>query len=276
MRSKAVVREMRGAYAFIERNINLIKRYWGWELVWLIYSLTNALAITYIGNGMSAITGQEIDTQAVVKYLLVGALIWQYLSVIFYAISEMIAWERWEGTIEYTFMAPVSRPTHLVGTTLFAIGYGVVRTLAILAIVTAFFRLDLSGANILGAVLMLLAGSVSFVGLGICAAVLPLLYPERGAQMTNAVAAILLLISGVYYPIETLPNWLHPIARLSPATYVIQGMRSCLIDGQGTRTLLPTVGLLIATGLVVIAIGLVIFRYVETYAKRAGRLKRSG
>ena len=276
MRSRAVVREMRGAYAFIERNINLIKRYWGWELVWLIYSLTNALAITYIGNGMSAITGQEIDTQAVVKYLLVGALIWQYLSVIFYAISEMIAWERWEGTIEYTFMAPVSRPTHLVGTTLFAIGYGVVRTLAILAIVTAFFRLDLSGANILGAVMMLLAGSVSFVGLGICAAVLPLLYPERGAQMTNAVAAILLLISGVYYPIETLPNWLHPIARLSPATYVIQGMRSCLIDGQGTRTLLPTVGLLIATGLVVIAIGLVIFRYVETYAKRAGRLKRSG
>jgi len=276
MRSKAIVREMRGAYAFIERNINLIKRYWGWELVWLIYSLTNALAITYIGNGMSAITGQEIDTQAVVKYLLVGALIWQYLSVIFYAISEMIAWERWEGTIEYTFMAPVSRPTHLVGTTLFAIGYGVIRTLAILAIVSAFFQLDLSGANILGAVLMLLAGSVSFVGLGICAAVLPLLYPERGAQMTNAVAAILLLISGVYYPIETLPNWLHPIAKLSPATYVIQGMRSCLIDGQGTRTLLPTVGVLIASGLVVIAIGLVIFRYVETYAKRAGRLKRSG
>ena len=276
MRSRAIVREMRGAYAFVERNINLIKRYWGWELVWLIYSLTNALAITYIGNGMSAITGQEIDTQAVVKYLLVGALIWQYLSVIFYAISEMIAWERWEGTIEYTFMAPVSRPTHLVGTTLFAIGYGVIRTLAILAIVTAFFHLDLSGANILGAVLMLLAGSVSFVGLGICAAVLPLLYPERGAQMTNAVAAILLLISGVYYPISTLPNWLQPIAALSPATYVIQGMRSCLIDGQATRTLLPTAGLLIASGLVVIAIGLVIFRYVETYAKRAGRLKRSG
>ena len=276
MRSKAMIREMRGAYAFVERNINLIKRYWGWELVWLIYSLTNALAITYIGNGMSAITGQVIDTQAVVKYLLVGALIWQYLSVIFYAISEMIAWERWEGTIEYTFMAPVSRPTHLVGTTLFAIGYGVVRTLAILVIVSAFFQLDLSDANIVGAVLMLLAGSVSFVGLGIWAAVLPLLYPERGAQMTNAVAAILLLISGVYYPIDTLPNWLQPIAKCSPATYVIQGMRGCLLDGQATRTLLPTVGLLISAGLVLIAIGLVIFRYVEVYAKRAGRLKRSG
>jgi len=270
------VREMRGAYAFVERNVNLIKRYWGWEVVWLIYSLTNALAITYIGNGMGMISGQEIDTQYVVTYLLVGALIWQYLSVIFYAISEMIAWERWEGTIEYTFMAPVSRPTHLVGTTLFAIGYGVVRTLAILGIVVAFFHLDLGGANIVGTVIMLLAGSVSFVGLGILAAVLPLLYPERGAQMTNAVAAILLLISGVYYPVETLPGWLQVVAKASPATYVIKGMRSCLLDGRSTLELLPTALTLVGIGMVVILLGLIIFRYVERYAKRSGRLKRSG
>jgi len=270
------VREMRGAYAFIERNVNLIKRYWGWELVWLIYSLTNALAITYIGNGMSAISGQEIDTQYVVTYLLVGALIWQYLSVIFYAISEMIAWERWEGTIEYTFMAPVSRPTHLVGTTLFAIGYGIVRTLVILGIVVAFFRLNLGGANLGGAVLILLGGSVSFVGLGILAAVLPLLYPERGAQMTNAVAAILLLISGVYYPVETLPTWLQTIASVSPATYVIRGMRACLLEGRPTIELLPTVFRLVGIGLAVIFAGLFVFRYVERYAKRSGRLKRSG
>lgn len=270
------VREMRGAYAFVERNVNLMKRYWGWELVWLIYSLTNALAITYIGNAMGMISGQEVDTQYVVTYLLVGALIWQYLSVIFYAISEMIAWERWEGTIEYTFMAPVSRPTHLVGTTLFAIGYGILRTLAILGIVVAFFHLNLGGANIPGTILMLLAGSVSFVGLGILAAVLPLLYPERGAQMTNAVAAILLLISGVYYPVETLPGWLQVVAKASPATYVIKGMRSCLLEGRSTLELLPTALTLVAIGLVVIALGLVIFRYVERYAKRSGRLKRSG
>jgi len=270
------IREMRGAYAFVERNINLIKRYWGWEVVWLIYSLVNSLAVTYIGAGMERISGQTLDTQYLITYLLVGTLIWQYLSVIFYAISEMIAWERWEGTIEYTFMAPVSRTTHLVGTTLFAIGYGIVRTLVILAIVATFFHLDLGGANLIGAMLMLLAGSVSFVGLGILAAVLPLLYPERGAQMTNAVAAILLLISGVYYPVETLPGWLQVIASASPATYVIEGMRSCLLQGEPTVRLLPTIGLLIGLGLAIIGIGLFIFRRVEAYAKRSGRLKRSG
>jgi ABC-2 type transport system permease protein len=271
-----LVRELRGAYAFIERNINLIKRYWGWELVWLIYSLVNSLAVTYIGAGMERISGQRLDTQYLITYLLVGTLIWQYLSVIFYSISEMIAWERWEGTIEYTFMAPVSRLTHLVGTTLFAIGYGVLRTLIILAIVATFFHLDLSGANLPGAVLLLLAGSISFVGLGILAAALPLLYPERGAQMTNAAAAILLLISGVYYPVEILPGWLQIVSSGSPATYVIQGMRACLLQGVSTRSLLPTILLLVGTGIAVIAVGLVIFQRVERFAKRAGRLKRSG
>lgn len=271
-----LVREIRGAFAFVERNVNLIKRYWGWELVWLIYSLVNSLAVTYIGAGMERISGQSLDTQYLITYLLVGTLIWSYLSVIFYSISEMIAWERWEGTIEYTFMAPVSRLTHLVGTTLFAIVYGVLRTLVILMIVASFFRLDLSGANIPGAVLLLLAGSVSFVGLGILAAVLPLLYPERGAQMTNAAAAILLLISGVYYPVATLPGWLQVISSASPATYVIEGMRGCLLHGKSTMALLPTVLLLIGAGTGVIVIGLFIFRRVERYAKRAGRLKRSG
>jgi ABC-2 type transport system permease protein len=188
----------------------------------------------------------------------------------------MIAWERWEGTIEYTFMAPVSRPTHLVGTTLFAIGYGVVRTLIILMVVASFFHLDLSGANISGSILLLLAGSVSFVGLGILAAVLPLLYPERGAQMTNAAAALLLLVSGVYYPVETLPSWLQMIASASPATYVIEGMRGCLLHGKETMQLFPTILLLFGIGIVVIAVGLIVFRFVERYAKRTGRLKRSG
>ena len=77
-------------------------------------------------------------------------------------------------------------------------------------------------------------------------------------------------------PIETLPAWLQPIAKASPATYVIRGMRTCLLDGGSTRKLLPTIFVLIGIGLAIIVVGLIIFRYVETYAKRTGRLKRSG
>jgi len=271
-----LVHEIRASYAFVERNFNLVKRYWGWEVVWLVYSIVNSLSITYIGAGMEAISGQKVDTGYLVLYLLVGTLVWHYLSIVFDSISEMIAWERWEGTIEYTFMAPVSRFTHMIGTTIFSLVYGLLHTCIILVVVALFFHLDLSQANLTGGAIVLVAGSVSFIGLGIVASVLPLLFPERGAQMTHVVQALVLLISGVYYPVSILPGWMQPIARLSPATYVLEGMRDGVLRGVPTADLLGYVWPLMLMGVAFIPIGLAIFRAAERYAKRTGKLKRSG
>jgi ABC-2 type transport system permease protein len=271
-----LVHEIRASYAFIERNFNLVKRYWGWELVWLAYSVANALSITFIGAGTEAVTGQAIDTEYMILYLLVGTLVWHYLSVVFENVSELIAWERWEGTIEYTFMAPISRFTHMVGQTLFSLVYGLLHTSIILGVVVLFFHLDLSEANLSGGLLMLVAGSLSFVGLGILASVMPLLFPERGAQMTHVIQALLLLVSGVYFPVSVLPNWMQVLARLSPATYVLAGMRAALLDGASTGTLLDHLGRLVLIGVIAVPLGLAVFRRAEKYAKRTGKLKRSG
>ena len=271
-----LVHEIRASYAFVERNFNLTKRYWGWEVVWLVYSIANALSITFIGAGTEEVTGQRIDAGHLILYLLVGTLVWHYLSVVFDQVSELIAWERWEGTIEYTFMAPVSRLTHMVGQTLFSLVYGLFHTAVILGVVALFFRLDLSEANLLGGMVVLLAGSLSFIGLGMVASVLPLLFPERGAQMTHVIQAGLLLISGVYFPVSVLPGWMQPLTRLSPATYVLEGMRAALLDGASTVGLGMYVGRLLAIGVFAIPTGLFIFRRAELYAKRTGKLKRSG
>jgi len=108
------------------------------------------------------------------------------------------------------------------------------------------------------------------------AAVLPLLFPERGAQMTHVVQALVLLVSGVYYPVSVLPGWMQPITRLSPATYVLEGMRDGVLGGAPTVRLLGYVWPLVLMGVAFIPIGLVVFRAAERYAKRTGKLKRSG
>lgn len=271
-----LVQEVRVSYAFVERNFNLVRRYWGWEIVFLIYSIVNSLAITFIGAAMQQISGTSIDTTYLVLYLLIGTLVWSYLSVVFDAISEMITWERWEGTIEYTFMAPVHRLTHMIGTVLFAVVYGVLRTAMILGIVSLFFRVDLRQANFASATIVLLVGSISFVGLGILTAVLPLTFTERGSQMTRIVEAVFLLVSGVYYPITVLPGWLQVIARVSPATYVLDGMRQSLMEGAGLGALVPILIPLLLIGLISIPAGLFVFGIAERAAKRNGRLKRNG
>ncbi|HZS78224.1 MAG TPA: ABC transporter permease [Ktedonobacteraceae bacterium] len=269
----------RASYAFFERNWNLTKRYWAWELVWLVYNIVNAMSVTYIGKSAQLITGVKgIDIDRMVLYLLIGTSVWSYLSVTFEGVTDMITIERWEGTIEHTFMAPISRFTHLIGSCWYAIAHGLLFTFIQLLVVGAFFHLDLSHANYLTAVFILLIGSISFVGFGIGASILPLLFTERGSQMSYIVRAILLLISGVYYPISVLPGWMQPLASISPATYVLNGLRAGVMNGQviWSAEIWSYTWPLLITGIVSVPLGIYIFRIAERYAKRTGKLKRNG
>jgi ABC-2 type transport system permease protein len=228
------VTELRSSYAFIERNINLVKRYWGWEIVWILYTIANSLAVVLIARnvehatGSSALTQQQIES--FVLFLAVGALVWHYLAVVFQTVSEMIAWERWEGTIEYTFMAPVRRSTHMIGTTIFSLVYGFLHTIIVLIVIVVVFDLQMDNANYFSASLVLVAGSLSLVGIGIMGAVLPLLFPEKGDQMAHVIQAVLVLISGVYAVPSSMPEPLETLSIFSPATYVLEGIRGALIS----------------------------------------------
>lgn len=264
------------AYAFAHRQLILTKRYWMWEIVFLVYSLAMTLSIGFLGAGVKAVAGPGVDINRLILYLLTGSLLWGYLSVIFWDISNMISWERWEGTIEYTFMAPVSRATHIFGICLWTILYSLIRAGIVLAIVALFFHLNLSNANFWGVLVVLAVANFSFVGLGTVVAVLPLLSPEKGTQMTGIVEGVLLLISGVYYDISVLPKWMQAIAKLSPATYALRGMRRALIEGAGPSQLWDVLWPLIIMGIVLIPLGLYIFKRTEIYCKKTGLLKRSG
>jgi ABC-2 type transport system permease protein len=265
------------SYAFMARNWHLTKRYWGWELVWLAYSTASGLAVTFIAAGASALDGNaQIDVAFFTLYLLLGTLVWRFLSNIFTLTSEVIAWERWEGTIEYTLMAPVQRWIHLVGQTMYSITYSLITTLFIGAVMALFFEIDLSNANLFGALLVALAGSVSLIGIGIVASILPLLYPERGAQMTHIIQASFLLISGVYYPITVLPQWMQTLAKISPVTYVLDGIRDTVMQGTPTTDLWKYIVPLLVIGVITLPAGVWAFKQAENYAKRTGKLKRVG
>jgi ABC-2 type transport system permease protein len=267
----------RQSYAFMARNFHLFKRYWAWEVVWITYSTVSALAVTFIAEGSTTIAGtSEANVSRFTLFLMIGTLVWHFLSVIFTFVSEVIQWERWEGTIEYTLMAPVNRWVHLIGQTFFSVVYALVTTVLIGIIMTLFFQLDLGTANLPGALMMLMFGSVSLIGISIFASILPLLYPERGAQMTHIVQATFLLVSGVYYPVEVLPGWMQALAQVSPVTYVLEGVRAAIMDGATFGELAPGLVPLVLSGLVFVPLGIWTFQQAERYAKRTGKLKRVG
>ena len=270
--------EVRASYAFVERNFYIVRRYWGWEFAFLVFNVASSMSVLYIGEAQQQRDGTSGGSAAqdLVLYLGIGTVVWAYLRAVFSNIGEMITWERWEGTIEYTMMAPISRLTHMLGVSLFSIVYGLARSALLLGVLALFFDVNLGGANLSGATLILLTGSLSFIGFGIMAASLPLLFPERGEEMTFVISSVLLLVSGVYYPVSVLPGWMEALAKVSPATYVLEGMRATILDGVATAATWGYVWPILLIGAVSLPLGVGVFGWAERYAKRTGRLKRSG
>jgi ABC-2 type transport system permease protein len=211
---------------------------------------------------------------ALATKFLVGGVIWAYLGIIFEIVTETVAWERWEGTIEYTFKAPVSRPVHLFGMGLFAVLYGIVRAAILFFAIVAFIGISVPHANYTAALALLAIASISFIGIGMMTAVLPLISPEKGMQLGFIAQGLMLVVSGVYYDVSVLPGWMQWIAKISPATYALRGNRDQILSGGGLawRDVWP----LLVIGAVSVPLGLLTFRAGERYAKQHGKLKRSG
>jgi ABC-2 type transport system permease protein len=263
--------ELIGLYGVVERNLYLTKRYFLWDFAFLLWTIANTLTIVFISRGvdLTPAARNELATK-----LLVGGVIWAFLGIIFEIVTETVAWERWEGTIEYTFMAPVSRPVHLIGMGIYAVLYGLVRAAAIFVAVVAFIGIHLPHANYGAAVALLAIASISFIGVGMMTAVLPLISPEKGTQLGFVAQGLMLVVSGVYYPVSVLPSWMQWIAKISPATYALRGNRDQILSGAGLAW--ADVWPLLVIGACSIPLGLLVFRAGERYAKQHGKLKRSG
>jgi ABC-2 type transport system permease protein len=270
---------MRQTWAFLFRGYHLTRRYIGWVVVFNFYALVTSATVALIGVAAG-------DYQLTLT-LVVGALLWNYLSWLYNEIAMSIAYERWEGTLEYTFMAPVSRLVHLLGISLYSLLNSIITSVIVLTGLVLFTGLNLHGANLFGVMIVVAVSTVAFVGLGLIAAVFPVMSAERGAEATHIFQGSLLLVSGVYYPIEVLPKWLQPLSAISPATYTLSACRKLFGVGSSGSTPGHLAGaplsnvshellILAIMGAVLLPFGLWVFIKIEEWAKRTGKLKRTG
>src|SRR5829696_2057186 len=168
--------------------------------------------------------------------------------------------------------------------TFYAVVNSATVVLVIVAAMLLFVELDLSRANWGGIIVVLAVSSAAFIGLGLMAAVLPVFSPERGAEATNIFQGVLLLVSGVYYDVSVLPRWLQPLSVVSPATYALSACRKLVGIGDGAEMVAGAplsacayeLTVLALMGLIFIPLGLYVFALVERWAKRTGKLKRTG
>ncbi len=84
---------------------------------------------------------------------------------------------------------------------------------------------------------------------------------ETAATIANAVAFPMLFLGGVFFPIDSAPSWLKPIANALPLTYLANGLRDVMIRGDTIMRVWQAVAVLLATSLIGLLLSLRFFRW---------------
>ena len=190
-----------------------------------------------------------------------------------YGSGFALAFDRWNGTIEYVLATPARLVWIVAGRSASNAVLGLVNALAILVVVALGYGTLIAIAN---PVLLLLAlaltlGSLSALGVLFCSA---FLLSRSASVMTNGLEMPIYVASGSMFPIALLPFWSHPLSLSLGPSWGIDAMRyaaDATYVGLGFGYWID-VSVVLASTVIYLAIGFWLFIIVEQKVRRDATL----
>ncbi|HJX17919.1 MAG TPA: ABC transporter permease [Acidiferrobacterales bacterium] len=256
-------------YAMVLRYIYLLRRSWPRVLELAYWPTMQMILWGFITQFMLSTSTWLAQASGV---LLAGVLLWDVMFRGQLGVSTVFFEEMYSRNLGHLFVSPL-RPYELVSALLVI---SLIRTLigvggaALLAIPLYHYSIFSMGLPLLAFFVNLLVMGWA-IGLLVSALVLRF---GLGAENLAWVAIFAVApVSGIYYPIAVLPDWLRVIADLLPASYVFEGMRAVMFE-HTFRTDLFTraVGL----NVLYLGFGIAVFLGVFRAARRRGLLINVG
>jgi len=237
-------------------------------IAWLtpVYFLGRSFAGPGGNSGFAAYTG----TADYMSFILVGAVLANYISAVFWGMGYALKTEMDSGVLESNWLTPVPRALMLVGQTLASLAITTVNSAGMLLLAWLLFGFHASG-DVLAAALPLLPMLVALYGFGFAFAALVLLMREANTlvDVSNFLVSIL---SGSQFPVNVLPRLLLPLALAIPLTYGFDAVRALLLRSTPLLPVGYEIAILLAFMAVMTPVGYLIFKRVELRCKTLGTL----
>ena len=144
--------------------------------------------------------------------------------------GKTIAGERETGELARLFMTPTSVSTVIGGKIAAKLLIELLRALILIFMAVFLFNVSIKG-GFLQTFIVLVIGALCFVGFGIMLSSRTSTQ-EDYVQLSLPFSMPMMFVSGVFYPIETMPWILQKLAYIFPLTYLNNAMRGIMIKGQ--------------------------------------------
>ena len=153
-------------------------------------------------------------------------------TAIFYGIA--IIWERDLGILHKMLVTPAYRGALVLGKAASAGVRGVAQTVIIYAVALVMgIHLRFGIAPILGVLMAVVMGAAVFSTFSLVVACI-VKTRERFMGIGQILTMPLFFASNAIYPIAMMPDWLKVVARGNPLTYLVDALRSLMVEGGGS------------------------------------------
>jgi ABC-2 type transport system permease protein len=220
-------------------------------------------------DSLAIVKPYDVQTEGVVpgnpsyfNFVAPGIIMMTVMMSLMTGLPVAISQEKEVGTMDGMMVAPINRLSIILGKALGQTGRGLIQGFIIMALAIGLFGVVIHG-SILLVIGLLLLGVFSFVGLGIV--LTSFAKDQETAQMMMMTLMFpMMFLSGVLFPIQQMPWYMQDISKFLPLTYAADAMRKVMVLGAGVSDIAMDLIIMIAFGIITIAIAVPLFRRMMT------------
>lgn len=197
-----------------------------------------------------------------IDFILPGQLGFSLLSAGVFGTAFIFISLRQTLVIKRFFATPINKSFILVGESLSRLIFSIFSAVIIILIGNLFFGFTLVNGAITFLNMLLLSVIALTVFLGFGFVVSGIAKTESAVPpIANLITLPQFLLAGTFFPISNFPEWLQPVSRALPLTYLNEAMRKISFEGAGLFDVWYDILILLIWGVVVYAIAVKVFKW---------------
>jgi len=258
---------------------------WLFTLYLIVKPVTGSLVLVFMFFAARAVAQTPPEY---LPYVYVSNACFGLIGTVMFGMSYVVISDRESyGMLKYIFISPARLQTYLLGRGLARALEGVVGGgLTVVAGLFLFSEVRASvtaGIDWLWLAAFLLIGGAMLYAAGMMLASVVFNTHRNGMFLSEGIAGVVYLVSGVIFPLTELPRWLQWVAMSLPTTYWLEGMRRALMGEVPEKLRGPLSGytnaelalILAGTTAVLVVAAQLTWRYCERRAWRLGKLEEN-
>lgn len=259
---------MEGVVRFFRQSLMSYRALFSW-LKPEVYMTTKIIGPVFQVIFFSIMASYAYKTNNITPYIIGNSIVLCTLNAIF-GVGGVLSEERGMGTLKIVLASPVNKFIVFVGRSFFHIIDGLFTVLIGFAVGLAFFRMDMSGANIPLLALNLLITIFSASGMGLLIGSLGLVITDMNL-INNLASMGLLALSGANFPIEKFPVFLQNFCYILPMTRGIKASKM-IVSGAGFDSVSYLIIGEFLVGIIYTVLGYILMRVMERQARKRGSI----